>query len=320
MPNMKIPLHIAGLDLSYRLLRGVTGNEYRRDFGQRSTSPRKRGDAGWNPAGALLAIVLASCASQTPLSPVEANRDPCGEPRAQTAASREGHATSQPCAPVTPPKASNPLGTLFAWAVPRDHKWRKEVVTVRFLNGTERLQRETWACFQEWDCILPGLSFQLVAPGEPADIRVNFDFGEGHWSYLGRDALTIAEPERTMQLGFAWDEFRDEIQRVARHEIGHAIGLQHEHQHPAADFEWTPAAMEFYRRTQGWSADEVRRQVLAREAPDGWEGTAYDPGSIMEYPIPPGTATRNGKPFEVGWNREISPLDRSFTISLYPSH
>jgi len=122
-----------------------------------------------------------------------------------------------------------------------------------------------------------------------------------------------------MNLG--WD--LDGQPGTAEHEIGHAIGLEHEHQHPHCLLVWDEnAVLEDYMSSQGWSPEEVRQQVLDRLDPRRvpYTGTKWDAMSIMHYPFDarliksPTEYARNGIPY----NSEISKLDRECVLKLYP--
>ena len=217
-------------------------------------------------------------------------------------------ATDLPCTDLSKPKP--PIGVLYAWMLP-DNKWKNTNITVKFLNGNQWQICETWKCFKEWETILGG-KVKFIPTKDNANIRVRFGSG-GHWSYLGEDNLDIPQNYQTMNLQFSANENREEIQRVARHEIGHALNLQHEHQSPRDGLVWNEkAAIDYYMRTQGWSREQVMEQVINKYKGDKYRATEVDPNSTMMYPIPKGLAN-----IVVGWNREIDNLDRQFINELY---
>lgn len=212
-----------------------------------------------------------------------------------------------------------PIGALSAWGT-RNKLWpRKAKLRVRFMSGNSKQQAEAWKRFQLVDGLV-NLSFVKARSGENAEIRVKFTRGAGHWSYVGIDNRTIPQRSQTMNIELTAGMFGDsqeEWDRVATHEILHAIGLQHEHQHPEAAIQWDEAkVIAYYKRTQGWTEQEIRFQVLNR-APMTADAimTRFDPTSIMEYPVD-AALTRNG--FSVGWNSHLSMLDKEFLKRIYP--
>lgn len=189
-------------------------------------------------------------------------------------------------------------------------------LNVGWIGGTTRQRSEAWKRFQQIDA-LTGLQFTKTLG--VTQIRVSFDLTKGHWSYVGRDNLAIAATKPTMNLALEAGIFGDhasEWQRVALHEICHAIGLSHEHNHPQAGIPWNvPKVIAYYRQTQGWSEAQTRYQVLNRYTGSQFNGTAYDKDSLMQYPVEP-SLTTNG--FYVDWNRKLSPMDISFLSRIYP--
>lgn len=200
------------------------------------------------------------------------------------------------------------------WAHP-SKLWRAKdmPLKVRFLDGSNSQRNKAWARFQKIDDLC-GVSFVTVDSG-PSEIRVSFG-NTGHWSYLGRDALTIPQNAPTMNLQLENFDDATEWDRVALHEICHALGCPHEHQHPQSGIPWNERkVIDYYARTQGWSEQETRDQVLDRYKGSDFIGTKPDPCSLMMYPIDK-TLTTNG--FSVGWNVKLSPQDIEFLKQLYP--
>jgi hypothetical protein len=108
-----------------------------------------------------------------------------------------------------------------------------------------------------------------------------------------------------------------EYRRVVRHETGHTIGCPHEHMRRALVSKIDPdKAIAYFRRTQGWTPDEIRAQVLTPIEEAKLLGTAFaDEHSIMCYQIP-GEITKNGKPIAGG--SDIDEADFAFMAGVYP--
>jgi hypothetical protein len=140
----------------------------------------------------------------------------------------------------------------------------------------------------------------------------------GYWSYLGTDVLSIAPGEATMNLeAFTMATPDSEFHRVVRHETGHTLGFPHEHMRRELVAKIDPQkAIAFFGQTQGWSAAEVRAQVLTPIEEGSLLGTPHaDPRSIMCYQIP-GSITRDGNPIVGG--TDIDRSDFAFAAKVYP--
>lgn len=252
-----------------------------------------------------LLLILASCAS-TPAP----DTSPCPPIKGG------GVASDQTCVAMLAPE--RPLGVLFAWA-DRSNVWRTDDdgivrLKIQFLDGSELQRNNAMARFNKVADLAPGLEIKLADPGEEGDIRVAFK-SLGHWSYLGRQAARI--DGQTMNIQLSGRDRASEWDRVAIHEFLHALGFEHEHQHPRALIPWDRNAVyRDYARTQGWSRQQVDYQVLNRKQAKTLEATPFDPGSIMLYPIP--AAHTRGR-LVVGWNTALSPCDIELLKRLYPA-
>jgi hypothetical protein len=150
-------------------------------------------------------------------------------------------------------------------------------------------------------------------------VRIAREGGEngGYWSYLGTDILHIPKNEPTMNLeAFSMSTPESEYHRVVRHETGHTLGFPHEHMRKELVDKIDPTkALEYFERTQGWSEEEVRQQVLTPLEESSLLGTTPDPKSIMCYQIP-GELTKDGKPIVGG--KDIDTSDAAFAAKIYP--
>ncbi|MEA2312128.1 MAG: hypothetical protein QOE28_2096, partial [Solirubrobacteraceae bacterium] len=162
--------------------------------------------------------------------------------------------------------------------------------------------------------------FVEVAAAADAEIRIGFDPAGGSWSFIGRGVLDHGAGERTMNFG--WDLTTDYGHGTALHEIGHTIGLPHEHQNPNAGIAWDEAAVYAYFAgdPNHWARDKTASNVLHKLAPREVSGSAWDPDSIMEYWFPAGLITApepyRGGLFPPG---TLSALDREWAHRWYPA-
>ena len=119
----------------------------------------------------------------------------------------------------------------------------------------------------------------------------------GYWSYLGTDVLLIPQNRPTMNLqSFTMNTAESEFKRVVRHEAGHTLGAPHEHMRKelVARID-RQKAYDYFRRTQGWSEQQVDQQVLTPLDDRSIFGTPSDQTSIMCYQLP-GAITKDGRP------------------------
>ena len=102
------------------------------------------------------------------------------------------------------------------------------------------------AAFQTWKEIGIGLEFEEVDVREEAEVRIGFRLGGGSWSYVGRDVVDLVpdQNKRTMNLG--WNVTTPFGRDTALHEIGHTLGLKHEHQNPNSGIVWNEQAVYDY--------------------------------------------------------------------------
>jgi hypothetical protein len=217
------------------------------------------------------------------------------------------------CATEAPP---SPFRTLAAGSF--ECKWQNRTsLTVRFLDGDPVVQSKVRAIAQEW-APHTGIALNFVSSGD-ADIRISFvQFNPdgkraGTWSKLGTcNAPLPGAPTMNYSWLTPWTE-DIEYRRVVLHEFGHALGLVHEHQSPAAGIRWNVAkVLAWCQDTQGWGETACRRNVL--EVKNQTNYTEFDRASVMIYGIS-AALTLDG--FSVERNTELSFLDKTFMKTWY---
>jgi hypothetical protein len=176
--------------------------------------------------------------------------------------------------------------------------------------------------FDHWKAQDIGLEFAEVTSRDEAEIRVGFMQGDGSWSYLGRQILDRGVNERTMNFG--WDLLGSPREAdTALHEIGHTLGLPHEHQNPNAGIVWDEERV--YANLAGppnnWPREKTHWNILRKIEPDTVQGSNWDSDSIMHYPFPAGFILQPDRfttqPLQPAGG--LSPRDLTWARAFYPA-
>ncbi|MCH0565988.1 MULTISPECIES: M12 family metallopeptidase [unclassified Streptomyces] len=196
--------------------------------------------------------------------------------------------------------------------------------------GTGRTRRVPWTGspeqrevvrdgFRAWQDLGIGIGFAEVADRSEAELRIGFQQGDGSWSAVGREALRIGVNERTMNFG--WDLTAAGGHGTALHEVGHALGMLHEHQSPFAGIHWDEEAV--YADLAGppnfWSRQTTYGNILRKLDPAEVNGSVWDPLSIMEYAFGQGLILEPEQ-FRGGVHPPgaLSALDKEYALRWYP--
>jgi len=189
--------------------------------------------------------------------------------------------------------------------------------------GSTALKDQVRKAFQKWTAVGIGLRFEEASEPAQAQIRIGFQPGDGHWSYVGREILSQGSDDRTLNL-----DSSDSIASgaygidVASHEIGHTMGFPHEHQNPNAGIVWNEEAV--YRALaappNNWSRDMTFQNIIRKIPADQVRGSTWDPDSVMHYPFEPGLIIEPAR-YSAGLNPAggISMLDRDWVKGFYPA-
>ncbi|MEO7242044.1 MAG: hypothetical protein ABIW85_03975 [Variovorax sp.] len=175
--------------------------------------------------------------------------------------------------------------------------------------------------FATWKGLGIGLQFQEVQQLSEAEVRIGYSEADGtSASAVGRDVLNVPLDEPTTVYG--WDLRSPYGKGTALHELGHVLGMEHEHQNPFAGIKWHEDAV--YASLGGppnnWSRATTFRNILAKLSTTDVQGSSWDPDSIMEYEFEPGLID---EPKQYGVHglvppATISPADRQWAVTWYP--
>jgi Astacin (Peptidase family M12A) len=195
---------------------------------------------------------------------------------------------------------------------------------VAYLNGSEDARNVFRSAVDAWNQTSVSKFVQFVFDGvtsHNADIRVDFGAKVGNQSLVGRNAKAAAKSKRTMNID-------DIAQVVCEHELGHALGLLHEHQFPGQEIRWKDngqPVIEYTSKNFGWSKETTEEQIL-RPFPQKNKcvGDPYlNLESVMSYWILPGwaeykdPATGSWRPLVIGASQPISPRDVKCVVGIY---
>lgn len=183
--------------------------------------------------------------------------------------------------------------------------------------GTSAEEEVVRAAFREWQSLC-GLRLEEVGAASESEVRISFQRDGRAWSYVGRDVLDHpGEPT----MNFGWNIANDAD--TALHEIGHTLGLPHEHQNPNAGILWNEEAV--YADLGGppnrWSREMTHWNIIRKIPAAELEGSGWDRDSIMHYPFKAGLIL-NPEEFKLKALRPaggISRLDKEWIYRFYPS-
>jgi hypothetical protein len=170
----------------------------------------------------------------------------------------------------------------------------------------------------KWKSVGIGLNFKEVTQLSEAEVRVGYTEGKSQ-SAVGTDVLNVPLNEPTTSYG--WDLNTHYGSGTALHELGHVLGMEHEHQSPFAGITWNDEAVyaKLKASPNNWDRQKTYLNILKKLDPDSVQGSRWDPDSIMEYEFAAGLIV---KPEQYANGlmppATLSAADKEWVLKWYP--
>jgi len=188
--------------------------------------------------------------------------------------------------------------------------------------------------FRKWKAVRIGLEFQEVNQLSEAEVRIGYSTADGSSaSAVSRDVLNVPLNKPTSVYG--WDLTTPYGRGTALHELGHVLGMEHEHQNPFAGIKWHEQAVydALAKPPNSWDHNSRYHNILEKQV----QGSTWDPDSIMEYEFepdlidepekydvnglfPPGTISSANKEWALMWypalQQTLTTLELFQTVSV----
>jgi hypothetical protein len=213
-------------------------------------------------------------------------------------------------------------------------RWPPSQAALRvcFFSGDVTLRRHIVAVASRWMQAPVGVAFdfgqdggRLCGGSEQNQIRVGFRYS-GFWSLVGQDSVALAnQNEESLNLQYfdVAPPGEPEFTRKVLHEFGHALGFEHEHQHPYSEceneFDWPAIYAYLAGPPNRWPQDEVDRQ-MRRLTADQLIIAPFNVRSIMLYAFPAQFYKHGAQsPCYTTGNDDLSPGDLALLAQVYPA-
>jgi hypothetical protein len=190
------------------------------------------------------------------------------------------------------------------------------IIKISFLDGEKSVQDKVVHHAKTW-LDYANLNFYFGTDAK-SDIRISFRY-QGSWSTVGTRCHAVPPNQPTMNFGWLNAQTADEeYSRVVIHEFGHALGLIHEHQNPAAHLQWNKELVYkyFMGPPNNWTKEQIDHNLFETYAKKLTQYTEFDLHSIMLYPLPKEFTLDH---LEIPMNRTLSEMDKTFIKKEYPA-
>ncbi|KAJ7788900.1 hypothetical protein B0H14DRAFT_3892182 [Mycena olivaceomarginata] len=188
--------------------------------------------------------------------------------------------------------------------------------TADVTNNQQQAIKDAMAIWQTY------ANIDFGADAKTPDVLISCS-GPGSWSYVGTNCASYANKGKvSMNLGWLADAYpaSAEDRATILHELGHTLGVMHEHQSPARN-EYLHLKVlpvyRYYRPLLGYNDRLVKSQVIdVYNSEQIMNMSHLDLHSIMMYFMP---AELNEEGIEVPINLDLSKIDKAFITLNYPN-
>lgn len=199
--------------------------------------------------------------------------------------------------------------------------WKNNsTIIVSFLDGTPEFKAEVETFAAEWTRYA-NLNFAFypelnkIPRGKQADIVITFNTNV-HTSAVGTDSRQRSPNEASMNLGITRDKNINTRRSIILHEFGHAIGLEHEHQHKDRTLSFDEEkAITACQQHINFTAEMCRMFILEKFPAGQYYFSPYDQTSIMHYTLHPSFYRDE---LDMQSNLSLSLTDKLEIAKLYP--
>lgn len=207
---------------------------------------------------------------------------------------------------------------------------------VCFFGGYTKLRQRIASAASAWESPSNGILLDFGDKSSPRScttddvnhIRISFSY-RGYWSTVGSDSVNRAYQNQSSMNYGGWNTWalppNDEVlSSTVVHEFGHALGFEHEHQHPLSkceeQFDWEKIYDELSQSPNRWDKDKVDHNMRKLAERGRLFPNEIDLDSIMLYQFPAsfyklGSASECYQPRK---NIEISDNDFRLAARIYP--
>ncbi|WP_162914253.1 hypothetical protein [Taklimakanibacter lacteus] len=208
---------------------------------------------------------------------------------------------------------------------------------VCFFEGSQALRDAVANAASEWaaettsirlDFGKPGKRRSCQPDGSGAEMQIRVSFSkDGYWSHIGQNSVVFAaQNEPSLNLGgyLGITQLSDYGKGTVRHEFGHALGIEHEHQNPKGgcddEYNWKRVYSYLQGPPNNWTKETIDWNLRQASGED-LQLTKFDRKSVMLYQFPADFYRKGAKSkcFVARESTRVSAGDRALLALMYPA-